>query len=190
MVFYWIFWDMNTRKYWIKQNMDVKILKNFCYVFNHRAKQVKVRARINRTVPIDDIILDELDGVKFYYYDMYKEVMDIYVKKGRNYDYRKTKLWVKEWEQAPKNNKGQVRRRFAEFFTLFDSIKNNGHKFYPNKQVRLLDIEGKARTRKVEGHRFSHKYYRINGMKRCFISKYLGIKEIPCRVLKIRIVQL
>ncbi|MCP3683527.1 MAG: hypothetical protein GY861_12640 [bacterium] len=177
---------MNTRKYWIKQGVDVDILKNFCHVFNHKPQQVKVAARLNKQIPIDNIV----PGVNRGLFDMYVEVMDIYVKKGRNYDYRKTALWDKEWETAPKNNKAQVRKRFKEFFKLFDSIKKNGHKFYPNKQVRLLDIEGKARTREVRGNRFSEKYYRINGMKRCFISKFLGIKIIPCRVLKIRIVQL
>jgi hypothetical protein len=180
----------STKKYWITQNMDVKILKNFCYVFNHKAKQIKVSARLNRVVPVSDIIFDELDGHKFKYYKMYKEVMDIYVKSGKNYDYRKTELWKMEWSFAPKDNKAQVRRRFAEFFKLFDSIKKKGYKLHSNKQVRLIDIEGKVRTRKIEGNRFSEKYYRTNGMKRTIIARYLGIKKIPCRVLKVRIVQL
>ena len=181
---------MNTQKYWIKQNVDVRILKNFCYVFNHKPKQIKVAARVNRDVPIDDILIDGLDGVKYIYYEMYREVMDIYSRQGCKYDYRKTELWKFEWSIAPKSNKGQVRTRFAEFFALFDSIKNKGYKRHPNKMVRLIDIEGKARTRDVRGERFSHKYYRINGMKRCFIAKYLGIKVIPCRILRIRIVQI
>lgn len=181
---------MNTKQYWIKQNVDVRILKNFCHVFNHKSKQIKVKTRVNRVVAIDDILSSELDGVKFKYYDMYKEVMDIYSAKGKNYDYKKTKLWELEWSFASKNRKWQVQRRFKEFFKLFNSIKKKGYKRHPNKMVRLIDVEGKVRSQPARGERFSEKYYRLNGMKRCFISKYLGIKKIPCRILKIKVVPL
>ena len=178
---------MNTKRYWIKQNVDVALLNNFCYVFNHRAQQVKVAARLNRRIPIGDIVPGQNSKEL---YGMYVEVMDIYVKNGSNYDYQKTALWKKDWEDAPKSNKKQVQKRFTKFFALFDSIKKKGHLKFTNKQVRLLDIKGKARANEIRGNRFSEKYYRINGMKRCFISKYLGIETIPCRILKIRIVQI
>ena len=170
--------------------MDEKILKNFCYVFNHKAKQVKVEARLNRSVPVNDIIKPGLDGLKYIYYDMYKEVMDRYTETGNKEDYTTTRLYKLEWEIAPKNNKAQVAKRFKAFYALFDSIKTNGFKRRSNRMVKLIDIEGKPRTNPVRGERFSEKYYRVNGMKRCFIAKYLGVKEIPCRVLKIRIVQI
>jgi len=181
---------MNSKQYWMKQNVDYRILKNFCHVFNHKHKQLKVAARINRIIPIDEIIVPELDGVRFKYYSMFKPVIKKYEKHGKSADYSRTKLWKFEYSIAPKNNKAQVRRRFREFFKLFDSIKKKGFKKYPNKMVRLIDTEGMVRHNLPQGERFSEKYYRLNGMKRCFIAKYLGIEKIPCRVLRIRIVSL
>jgi len=179
---------MNIEKYWIKHNVDYNILKNFCHVFNHKHRQIKVTNRIFRIVPVDDILVSELDGIKYKMYDLYKEVMDIYIEKGTKYDYTKTRLWEYEWSIAPKNNKAQVEKRFISFFNLFDSIRKKGYKKRSNGMVRLLDIEGKPRSLPVSGERFSEKYYRISGMKRCIISKYLGIKNIPCRILEIKVV--
>ena len=181
---------LNLRKYWLKEKISAGTLKNLCYVYNVRAKQVKVLSRIARKVPISHIIMEKHGDWVNDYLRQYEEILTQYDSIGRNGDFSNTGWWKEEWSNAPKNNKKQVKTRMNRFFNLYDSIKKKGFKRQSNNLPKLIDVSSLQISSNIRGYRISERYYRLLGMKRLFIAHYLGIESVWCRVLTIRIVQL
>ena len=182
---------MDIKKYWQqKDKIAAGTLKNMCYVYNIRMRQIKKQGRQTKKVPVKDIIMTSYGTWRNDYLQQYVEILQKYDKDGRKGDYTGTKWWTQEWADAPKNSKGQVKRRMTKFFNLYDSIRKRGFQRRTNNLPKLIDTSQLHISRDIRGYRVSGKYYRLLGMKRLFIAYHLGIEEVWCRIINIRIVQI
>ena len=178
----------NTSKYFRKRDIDPNCLKSLEDALGCRKRQIRVVGRCDEKVKISDIIdFDNKHWKNFYW--MYRGVLRRYEKKGRKIGFSDTALWKHEFANAPDGAKHKVRERFDELFALYDSIKKHGYK-NTKRLVKLMDISGLEVGGSKWGGRISKRYYRLTGMKRCIICKYMGIEKIKCRILKIKRIQL
>ncbi len=181
---------LDIKKYWLNEKVAAGTLKNLCYVYNIKARQVKVLSRIARKVPVSHIIMEKHGNWENEYLKQYEEILTQYDTIGRNGDFSNTGWWKEEWENARKGEKHKVKVRMNKFFNLYDSIRKNGFQRRSNNLPKLIDVSNLQISRDIRGYRISERYYRLLGMKRLFIAHHLGIEAVWCRVLTIRIVQL
>lgn len=167
--------------------MDPACLKNLCYALNVKKAQVKVLRKETRVVSLSEIIDEAMGDWTAGAFDMYREILERYEKEGRGGNYTDTALWQLEVYNAPKGQERVAKERVFKFLELFDSIRKHGYQRKANNLVKLLTLDGRTPCRDVRGLRFSRKYFRLTGLKRCVICKYLGIKKVPCRIFISRI---
>lgn len=177
---------MNT-KYWKKLNIDPGIMGSFKEVYGLNLDRVRVTEKVIAMVYVSDIA-DTDNPYWVELLEIYFIVLKRFEKSGRRVELSDTQLYKKDYSDAPKGKKWQVERRFDRLYELFQSIKKHGYEKRPNKLLRLLDTR-ELKPRILKGSRISKKYYRLEGMRRCIICSYLGIKKIPVKLFKIKVVK-
>lgn len=179
-----------VRAKWIKMGMDPNCMKNFLHAFNVKLAQIHIQSRRNGKLAVADLVDEGLGSWQKGYYAVCEEALRCFDEPGWRDAIQNTRLWKNEWNNAPSTDKAAAYRRIAAFYRLYQSIRRNGYKTEKNNLVKVILIAGMKPVRPVLGARMSPKYYRLTGMKRCVICKYLGIRTIPGRILKIRLSQL
>jgi hypothetical protein len=165
--------------------VDPTTLKYFCLAYNIKRRQLRIVKRETKTVLVEDIIGDSPkwgETIKVY--------QDALKKHDEGKNIRKSKLWQWEYNNAPKENKSLTKYRIKNYLALYENVKKGYVSNFKN-MIRLIDI--RSLPEPDAGYtttRFSKKYFRQTGMKRCIICDYLGIKKINCRILKPKFVQI
>jgi len=179
---------LNYWKYFVKREVDPTTLKYFLLAFNIKKRQLRIVDRRTVSVKVSEII--DLSSPKWV------ETLQCYQAGLKAYeegkDIRKSSLYEHEYRNAPKEDKKNAKHRVKNFLALFDRIKTSGYQTSRQDAIRIMDISGmkKKPDPKFITTRFSKKYFRLTGMKRLIICNYLGIKKIPVRVLKTKVVQI
>lgn len=177
----------HVNRYLRKRDVDPACLKNLCHALNIKKAQVRIDRKTTRVVPLSDIIDESIGDWAAGAYDMYREILERYERDGPKGDYRDTALWALEEYNAPRGQEHVVKERVSKFLQLYESIKKHGFERRSNNLVKLLTLDGREPCREVRGLRFSRRYFRLTGLKRCVVCKYLGIKKVPCRIFISRI---
>jgi hypothetical protein len=163
---------------WSRTGITPDILKDFFFMYKTNSRKVQFSEGERQLVDINKIIPQTKDWKDTIW--MYKGLLG---RIDRNVPYQKS-AWHKHeiHNQVP-----DIQKRFNRFRELYKSIKKKGFIWQQRRHIKLLDVTKLRRKNPIKGGRISYKYFRINGMRRILICKYLGIKKIPCRVYKVSI---
>ena len=177
---------MNFFKYFIKNEVDPSTIKYFLLAYGIKKRQLRITERRTRNVNVSDIIGGSEKWAKTI--KLYQDGIRA-IEKGKAP--RTTELYKHEYANAHQSHKHIAILRITNFLNLYNRIKSEGYRTTIKDMIRIMDIEGMPEPiEKFITTRFSDKYYRLTGMKRCIICDFLGIKTIQCRVLKIKVVQI
>jgi hypothetical protein len=152
-------------------------MKDFRYIYACHLRKIQLSEGETKQVPIEDIIPATKDWKDTIW--MYRGLMK---RIDRGVGYQKSAWHKNEIHNQTKD----IQKRFNRFKKLYRSIRKNGFELRKYKHIKLLDIRKLKPKNPLKGGRINWKYYRINGMKRILICKYLGIKKIPCKVYHVR----
>lgn len=177
------------KKYLIWCDIERNVLKSFLHLFDTNYQNIRVQSNNVSTVNIDELVDEEAwkDLLREHF-----EVLDIFKENGREADYSNTDYYKREYANAPNGQQNNFTlRRIDELYSLYKSIRDNGYVKESKRLIKALWIKDLERKREVKyTQRITEKYYRLNGVRRLVICKYLGISEIPISLIKIKVVKL
>jgi len=133
------------------------------------------------TLPIDEVLRKSWNVIE----PCHVALLNLYKKKGKNYDYTTTNYWNRFVINKIKIEK--IKEKMYGFFDLFDRIKKEGFRADKKNPITVCDLKGIMTDKFIEK---KWRYHRCNGTHRLSIAKILGIKEVPILLMTIKLMDI